>query len=252
MSASRWQPAPVLTWTARAPARGMRSASQPRLLVALDHADLADGRASSAMVRSSSEVLPEPGRAHQVDGGRCRARPAGPGCARRGGRCGPAPARRARGSRWLGRGSWWAVRVLVLVRVVVRACAGHAVDAYARRRHRSRRSRTCVLLRDARPTATSELLAADDLDVGAAARAQQDPVRAARCRRRRSRQAIRPGGSSISSAAPSSGGAVAWRGRSRTAARPGTTPGEPADLEPHADDAAARPCARPPGRPRSG
>ena len=58
-SASRWQPAPVLTWTARAPGRPDPLGVEDGLLVALDHADR-PARAS-AMVRSSSVVLPAPG-----------------------------------------------------------------------------------------------------------------------------------------------------------------------------------------------
>ena len=60
IGASRWQPAPVLTWTARAPARRIRSASK---VVSWSPSMTQIGRSalSSVMVRSSSEVLPEPG-----------------------------------------------------------------------------------------------------------------------------------------------------------------------------------------------
>ena len=91
-SASRWQPDPVLTWTARAPARVIRSASTRRLLVALDDGQMTRPPPSSAMVRSSSEVLPAPGRAHQVHRRHPAYGEAGCGRARPGGRSWPAPA----------------------------------------------------------------------------------------------------------------------------------------------------------------
>ena len=66
-SASRWQPAPVLTCTARAPAARIRSASNDRLLVALDHGH-------GTVARSRDGPLQQGGLAgargaHQVDRG---------------------------------------------------------------------------------------------------------------------------------------------------------------------------------------
>src|SRR3954451_10472726 len=60
MSASRWQPAPVLIWTTGAPALRIRSASRR---VSCSPSTTAIGRldASSVIVRCSRDVLPEPG-----------------------------------------------------------------------------------------------------------------------------------------------------------------------------------------------
>src|SRR3954470_20588214 len=60
MSASRWQPAPVLIWTTGAPALRIRSASRR---VSWSPSTTAIGRldANSVIVRCSRDVLPEPG-----------------------------------------------------------------------------------------------------------------------------------------------------------------------------------------------
>ena len=60
MSASRWQPAPVLIWTTGAPVPRIFSAS---IRVSWSPSMTATGRvrASSVMVRRSSDVLPDPG-----------------------------------------------------------------------------------------------------------------------------------------------------------------------------------------------
>src|SRR4051794_21946729 len=58
IAASRWQPAPVLTWTARAPALRIRSASNR---VSWSPSITVTGRVEAATVRSSSVVFPAPG-----------------------------------------------------------------------------------------------------------------------------------------------------------------------------------------------
>ena len=93
ISASRWQPAPVLTCTARAPARRIRSASKDGLLVALDHAD----RTSSPQLGDrplEQGGLAGAGGAHQVERGDVAGPRARPGRARRAGRSWPAAAPR--------------------------------------------------------------------------------------------------------------------------------------------------------------
>ena len=235
MSASRWQPAPVLICTTRRAGAPDALGVERGLLVALDHRHAAAAPARGSCARSSV-VLPAPGELIRLNADDAALRPARPGCVPPAGRSWRArPVSMSRPARDAGSCRGRAVR-------------GRAVDSLPRPRRTRRfctRARRPAIRRRGRlgehHGGERELAAGHDLDVRAAAAAQQ--VRSASTKAApQVGSAPRPSGWSISRAAPSSG---VPRGQLEAEAhRVGTTPASRPTRTPHGRHARRRRPAR--------
>ena len=258
MSASRWHPAPVLICTTGTPVDRMRSASR---WVSWSPSMTATGRApwSSPIVRCSNVVLPDPGElimlsatirrsasqrrlslrqrvvavqdvAFDLDG----AAVAGGSTGAPGASCAWPGSPAARG------GDEQDLSVAAAVAVDHAHPGPGRVVAATRRTHRSGHLHR----------ADRELPAGQHVDVGAAARAQQDQVVQDERRRRTDGSVALPSGSSMSRVAPWSGVPSVTRSKQKRTAS-GTTPDSRPTLS-RPRRPVARPCAPRRRRRRSG